>query len=179
MKIEIFKDNIPGTNEKRFYGVKVNGETILECLSEDELKKTTIEEMIDICKEDLELYNLDIQFFGGRGGGSGKGGKSGGSGGSGSSGGLKVGGNRAENEKILFDLKSGSTVEIKVEGNIHGINTLTYTKHSTERYGDHFKSKNIAGETFNTSVGGLADMITSGGNHVSGKIKSIKVTKAK
>lgn len=48
MNIEIVKDNKISTPRTNFYTVYLNGEIVLECLSESEMQSLTIKDIMDI-----------------------------------------------------------------------------------------------------------------------------------
>lgn len=52
MNIEIIKDEQISTETTDFYFVKVNGETVLECLNESELKQVTIGDILRFYNEE-------------------------------------------------------------------------------------------------------------------------------
>lgn len=52
MIIEIIKDELISTDTTDFYFVKVNGETVLECMNETELKEVTIGDILRFYNEE-------------------------------------------------------------------------------------------------------------------------------
>lgn len=51
LNIKIIKDERISTARTNFYIVKVNGETILECITEQEVKETTLADILAILED--------------------------------------------------------------------------------------------------------------------------------
>lgn len=51
INIEIIKDNQISTERTDFYSIKVNGEIVMECMNAQEVKETTISDIITIIED--------------------------------------------------------------------------------------------------------------------------------